>query len=212
MLSTDRLLAFAAVALVLVLIPGPSVLFIVTRAVTLGRMAALTTVVGNTTGQYLQVMAVALGVGTVVERSVLAFSAVKLVGALYLVVLGVRTFRRRHQLGAELSAQRAVVRPRRVFCDGLVVGATNPKTAVFFAAVLPQFVDPSQAAVALGMMSLGLVWVVIALVVDSCWGLLAGHGIRLLGRSPRRTSAVGAVAGVVTVGLGMGLVLTGNRS
>ncbi|MHB8332842.1 MAG: LysE family translocator, partial [Candidatus Dormibacteria bacterium] len=146
MLSPDRLAAFTVVALVLVLIPGPSVLFIITRAVTLGRAAALTTVLGNTTGQYLQVLAVAFGVGVLVERSVIAFSAVKLLGALYLVVLGVRTFRRRHQLGGELTQARAAVRSRRVFRDGLVVGATNPKTAVFFAAVLPQFVVRSQAA------------------------------------------------------------------
>ncbi|MHB1526705.1 MAG: LysE family translocator [Candidatus Dormibacteria bacterium] len=211
MLLPDRLAAFTVVALVLVLIPGPSVLFIITRAVTLGRAAALTTVLGNTTGQYLQVLAVAFGVGVLVERSVIAFSAVKLLGALYLVVLGVRTFRRRHQLGGELTQARAAVRSRRVFRDGLVVGATNPKTAVFFAAVLPQFVVRSQAAVPFQILTLGLVWVVIALLVDSAWGLLSIHGAGLLGRSPRRTSAVGAVSGVITASLGVGLALTGNR-
>ncbi len=212
MLSPDRLAAFTVVALALVLIPGPSVLFIITRAVTLGRAAALTTVLGNTTGQYLQVLAVAFGVGILVERSAIAFSAVKLLGALYLVVLGVRTFRRRHQLGGELARGRAAVRSRRVFRDGLVVGATNPKTAVFFAAVLPQFVVRSQAPVPFQILTLGLVWVVIALLVDSAWGLLSIRGVGLLGGSPRRTSAVGAVSGVVTASLGVGLALTGTRS
>lgn len=207
----DRLAAFAAVAVVLVLIPGPSVLFIVTRAVTLGRAAALTTVLGNTSGQYLQVTAIALGLGVLIERSLLAFSIVKLVGALYLVVLGVRTFRHRHRLGAQLTTQRASIRPRRVFGDGLVVGATNPKTGVFFAAVLPQFVVRSQGAVALQMLALGLVWVGVALVFDSAWGLLAIRGARLIGKSPRGTATLGAVSGAVTAGLGVGLALSGNR-
>lgn len=210
--SPDRLLAFAAVALLLVLIPGPSVLFIVTRAVTLGRPAALTTVLGNTTGQYLQVTAVALGIGVLIERSVLAFSAVKLLGAVYLVILGVRTLRHRHQLGSQLTFRPAASDRRRVWRDGLVVGITNPKTAVFFAAVLPQFVFRSQPAVPLQILLLGLVWVGIALVVDSCWALLAVRGSRLIGRSPRRAAAVGGVSGVVTSGLGVGLALTGNRA
>jgi len=211
LLVPDRLAAFAAVAVVLILIPGPSVLFIVTRAVTLGRAAALTTVLGNTTGQYLQVATLALGFGILIERSLVAFSIVKLLGALYLVVLGVRTFRHRHQLGGQLTTERASIRPMRLFADGLMVGSTNPKTAVFFAAVLPQFVVRSQGMVPLQMLALGLVWVGVALVLDSAWGMLAIRGARLIGNSPRRTGALGAVSGVVTAGLGVGLALSGNR-
>lgn len=207
----DRLAAFAAVAVVLVLIPGPSVLFIMTRAVSLGRAAALTTVLGNTSGQYLQVAALALGFGVLIERSLLAFFIVKLLGALYLVALGVRTFCHRHQIGGELTAPRASIRPRRLLADGLVVGSTNPKTAVFFAAVLPQFVVRSQGEVALQMLALGLVWVAVALVLDSAWAMLAIRGARLIGKSPRRTSALGAVSGALTAGLGVGLALSGNR-
>ncbi|MFE6436784.1 LysE family translocator, partial [Streptomyces rochei] len=176
MVSPDRLLAFAALSLVIVVVPGPSVLFVVGRALSRGRRAALTTVAGNTLGAYLLVVAVALGVGSVVERSAVVFTALKLAGAAYLVHLGVRAWRERGRPGAEFAGGTAADGDRerwRTFRQGFAVGVTNPKTIVFFAAVLPQFADRDRGGVVVQMLVLGLVFNAIALACDSVWGLLA---------------------------------------
>lgn len=207
---TDRLPAFAATALVLIAVPGPSVLFVVSRALALGRRAALATVVGNAAGVYLQVVAVALGVGSVVERSAAAFTVVKLLGAAYLVLLGARTFRHRHRLAAALDPVAVRRSTRQVLRDGLVVGAMNPKAIVFFAAVLPQFAEPERGPVPVQLLVLGLVFVAIALVSDSAWGLAAGTARAWLVGSPRRLEVLGGASGLVVVGLGARLALIGR--
>ena len=208
MVAVDRLLGFAATAFVLIVIPGPSVLFVVSRALALGRRAALATVAGNAFGVYLQVVAVALGIGSVVERSAATFSAVKLLGAVYLMVLGVRTFRHRARLSVASEPVATPRSTRRVLREGVVVGVLNPKAIVFFAAVLPQFADPARGAVPLQLLVLGLVFVAIALVSDSAWGLAAGSARAWLTSSPRRLEAVAGASGVAIVGLGARLALT----
>src|SRR5690606_1473299 len=145
-----------AVSLVFVAIPGPSVLFTVSRALTLGRRPALLTVAGNALGLYVQVIAVAFGIGAIVERSIAVFTALKLLGAVYLMYLGAQAIRHRRALTDALALPAELVRTRRVLLDGFVVGASNPKGIVFFAAVLPQFVDAS-GGVAAQMLVLGLV-------------------------------------------------------
>ncbi|HZD68110.1 MAG TPA: LysE family translocator [Actinomycetes bacterium] len=159
MIPLDRLLPFAAVALVLLVIPGPSVLFVIGRAVALGRRAGLATAAGNEAGGYLQVAALALGIGAIVERSLRVFTALKLLGACYIVYLGVRAVRERQALARALDAAIVPRRTRRIVLDGFVVGVTNPKSAVFFAAVLPQFVAPAAGHVPLQLLALGLVFV-----------------------------------------------------
>lgn len=209
----DRLAAFSLVALVFVAIPGPSVLFTISRALTLGRRPALLTVVGNAGGVYLHVVAVALGIGAVVERSVLAFNTLKLAGAAYLVFLGVQSWRHRRSLAGlvevDLTAQR-MVRTPRVLLDGFVVGVTNPKSVVFFAAVLPQFVEPGAAPVPSQLLVLGLVAIVAALVSDSVWALLAGTARSWFLARPRRLSAIGGAGGLAMIGLGLNLAVTGR--
>ena len=211
MIAPDRLLAFALTALVLIAVPGPSVLFVISRGVALGRRAALATVVGNAAGVYVQVVAVALGIGAVVERSATAFTVVKLVGACYLVVLGFRIVRDRGELARVLDATVAPKSTRRILREGFVVGLTNPKAIVFFAAVLPQFADPARGHVPLQLLALGLVFVLIALVSDGAWGFAAGTARAWLGRSPRRLEAIGGAGGVVIIGLGVTLAVTGRR-
>ncbi|MGA7362922.1 MAG: LysE family translocator [Candidatus Dormiibacterota bacterium] len=120
------LFAFSAIAFLVIVIPGPSVLFIVSRVVSLGRRAALGTVVGNSLREFIQVVVVALGLGQLLEHSAMAFTVVKLVGAVYLLFLGVQAWRRRRSVGAELVASAAPRRRRRIVWDGLVVGLTNP--------------------------------------------------------------------------------------
>lgn len=211
MLPTEHLLAFVLIAVVLILVPGPSVLFVITRSLTLGPRAGLATVVGNAAGVYVQVIAVALGVGALVQESIHLFTAIKLVGAAYLVYLGVQTFRHRRSLVAALDApvERKLV--RRILGDAFVVGIFNPKVIVFFMAILPQFVDRSSGSVARQLLVLGAIFCALALVCDSMWALLAGAARAWLVGSPRRLEAIGGTGGVVMIGLGAGLALTGRK-
>lgn len=211
MVPTDSLLAFAATAFALIVIPGPSVLFVISRGVALGRRAAVATVLGNAAGAYTQVVVVALGLGTLIERSATLFTAVKLVGAMYVVFLGVQAFRHRERLAGVIDAATAPRGTRRILREGYVVGITNPKSAVFMAAVLPQFADPGRGHVPIQLLLLGLVFVGIALVSDSIWGLAAGSARVWLGRSPRRLAALGGAGGLVMIGLGVRLAVTGRQ-
>lgn len=212
MMSADRLLAFAAMSFLLIVIPGPSVLFVIGRALAQGRRAALTTVVGNTLGAYALIVAVALGVGAIVERSVLVFTVLKLAGAAYLVYLGVKAWRQRGSLRAAFTGEKNTTQGGlRTFWEGFAVGVANPKTMVFFAAVLPQFVDRAQGHVVVQMLVLGLVFNVIALASDSLWGLLAATGRDWFARSPQRLSLVGGAGGVTMIGLGVTIAVTGRK-
>jgi len=206
-----HVIGFALLAFALIVVPGPSVLFVIGRALSVGRRAALATVVGNASGVYLQVAAVALGLGFVLARSATVFTVVKLLGAAYLAWLGIDAIRKRRALANALATAVPATSRRRAMRDGFVVGATNPKAAVFFAAVLPQFVDPARGAVPLQMLLLGLVFVAIALVSDSAWALAAGTARRWLTRSPRRQEALSAGGGVIMVVLAIELALTGRR-
>lgn len=207
----SNVLAFAVVSFVLIAVPGPSVLFTISRALTVGRRGALLTVLGNQVGVYVQVAAVAVGVGTLVQRSVEAFTVLKLAGAAYLVYLGVQAFRHRNALTETLATHTPPVRTRRVLLDGFAIGVANPKTIVFFAAALPQFVDPAAGAVPLQMLILGTVHSAIALIIDSIWAIAADTARNRFARSPRRLAVIGGTGGVCMIGLGASLVLTGRK-
>ncbi len=211
MVSSDRLLAFAAMSFLLIVIPGPSVLFVIGRALAQGRRAALTTVAGNSLGACVLVLAVALGVGSVVERSVLVFTGLKLLGAGYLVYLGVRAVRQRGSLQAAFTGGAPAHGGLRTMWEGFAVGVANPKTIVFFAAVLPQFVDRGQGHVVLQMLLLGLVFNVIAVASDSLWGLLAATTRSWFVSSPRRLALVGGIGGLTMIGLGVTVAATGRK-
>jgi threonine/homoserine/homoserine lactone efflux protein len=208
--SASHLLAFLLAGVVLVAVPGPSVLFIVGRALAHGRRAALTSVAGNTTGVLLIVVAVALGVGAVAAASAVVFTVLKFAGAAYLVYLGVQTWRHRGDLAAALGAPGAPP-DRRVFWQGVVVGATNPKVLVLFVALLPQFTDPDAGSPAVQMLVLGLLFTLTAATLDSVWGLAAGAARGWFATSPARLRRVGGTGGVMMVGLGATLALTGHR-
>ncbi|PVE11019.1 LysE family translocator [Streptomyces scopuliridis] len=212
MVSTDRFLAFAAMSLLVIVIPGPSVLFVIGRALAHGRRTAMATVLGNVIGSYALVVAVALGIGALVERSVTVFLAVKLAGAAYLVFLGVQAFRHRKDMrAAAMSAPAGPARgDLRTVGDGFVVGITNPKGVVFFAAVLPQFVDHSAGRLPVQMLLLGLVPIGIGLVTDTLWGLGAAAARTWFARSERRLSAVGGAGGCAMIGLGVTVAVTGR--
>jgi threonine/homoserine/homoserine lactone efflux protein len=209
--AAGRLVAFALVALAMIVVPGPSVLFVISRGVAHGRRAALMTALGNEAGALVLVMAVAFGLGAIVQRSITVFMILKIAGAAYLIYLGVQALRRRRVLAEALAGEAAPKASRRIFRDGFVVGATNPKTVILFTAILPQFVTRSNGHVTLQLLILGLMSVLIALISDSAWALLAGTVRSWLGRSPRRLAAMGGTGGLVMIGLGLRLAFTGRK-
>jgi threonine/homoserine/homoserine lactone efflux protein len=210
--GAERFLTFALTSLVLIVIPGPSVLFTIGRALTVGRRGALRSLVGNAAGCYLQVIAVAVGVGALVERSSRLYLAVKYVGAAYLVYLGVRAFRHRRALGEALAVGAPEVRTsRRQFLDGLLVGVTNPKTIIFFTVVMPQFADRDAGMLPLQLLVLAAPFPLIAIACDSVWALAAGTAREWLAGSPRRLAAVGGAGGLAIAGLGVTVAVTGRR-
>ncbi|MFF0622455.1 LysE family translocator [Streptomyces sp. NPDC004296] len=212
MVSTENILAFAAMSLLVIAIPGPSVLFVIGRALAHGRRTALATVLGNLVGSYLLVLAVAWGLGALVESSAAVFTGVRLAGAAYLVHLGVQAFRHRKGMrAADLAAPPGERRSDlRTVLDGVLVGVTNPKGFVFFAAVLPQFVDHSAGHVPLQMTELGLVPVAIGLITDTVWGLCAAAARSWFARSDRRLSMVGGAGGLAMIGLGVTVAAAGR--
>mgnify|MGYP001971551112 FL=1 len=210
MIPIENLLAFMLTSLVIIVIPGPSVLFVIGRAIALGRRAGVLSVVGNALGTVPAVIAVAFGVGAIVASSVVAFTVIKIAGALYLVYLGIQAIRHRH---AHIPGiQQRPTRARRLLAEGFIVGLTNPKTIAFFVAVLPQFVDPTAGPVWLQLLLLGLVFEALALASDSIWALAAGTARAWFARSPRRISTLSATGGVMMIGLGGALALTGSKS
>ncbi len=208
--SSSNLAAFALLAVVIVAIPGPSVLFIVSRALAHGRRAAALTVIGNTLGEYVQVIAVAFGIGLLAERVAALFTVLKLAGAAYLVYLGVRTIRERRALGSALDPA-APQTSRRYLGQGFVVGVSNPKTVIFLAALLPEFVTRSAGQVPQQILLLGLVFSAIALICDNLWGLTASAARSWFARSPERLRLVGGVGGLAIIAIGVRLALTGRK-
>lgn len=211
MVDASRLAALALTAFAIIAVPGPSVLFVISRGVTLGRRAGLATVFGNAGGLAVQVLAVAAGLGTIVASSIAAFTVVKFCGALYLVYLGIQAVRHRRSLADAFAAGVEAVPLRRILREGFVVGVTNPKSIVLFTAILPQFVDPHGSAPQLQLVVLGSVCLAIALLSDSVWALAAGSARAWFGRRPERLATVGGLGGVVTIGLGVRLALTGRH-
>ena len=213
MVPASHILAFAAVVTVLVAIPGPSVLFTISRALTVGRRAALLTVVGNELGLCVQLVAVAFGVGAVLQRSAQVITVIKLVGAVYLVFLGVQAIRHRRSVAEALAVRVTPVRPLRAVRDGFVVGVANPKTMVFFIAGLPEFTTtgPGHLPVPAQMLILGALFPVVALVLDSAWAAIAGTARQWLVGSPRRLALIGGTGGLVMIGLGVSIASTGRK-
>jgi threonine/homoserine/homoserine lactone efflux protein len=202
MIPADHLLAFALIAFALIIVPGPNVLFIISRSLMLGRTAGVGTALGGQIGVYVQVAAV--------ERSVAVFTVLKLAGAAYLVCLGVQALRHRRSLAAALGAQAEPKKIGRILRDGFLVGVTNPKAIVFFVAVLPQFVDRSAGHVPTQMLLLGAIFMAIAVVCDSTWALAAGTARAWLSRSPRRMEIIGGTGGLVMIGIGASLAVSGR--
>jgi threonine/homoserine/homoserine lactone efflux protein len=209
-LPTTHLLAFILTAVVFIAIPGPSVLFVISRSVVHGSAAGVATVLGNTAGLFAQIVAVAFGIGPLVERSVTLFTVLKLGGACYLVYLGVQAIRHRRSLAEALGAEVERKTAARLVIDGFTVGVTNPKVIVFFAAMLPQFVDRQAGDVPMQIIMLGAIFAGIALISDSAWALAAGTARAWLASSPRRLALIGGAGGLAMIGIGTRLAFAGR--
>lgn len=209
MVPAPNMLTFALASLLLIAVPGPSVLFVIGRTLALGRRGGLLSVLGNAAGELVQIAAVALGVGVVLAQSIVLFSVVKFAGAAYLIYLGIQAIRHRGAGPAAADPTRPAS-TARILREGFVVGATNPKSIVFFVAVLPQFVDYSAGGIPFQLATLGALFLLIALVSDSGWAMIAGTARRWFASSPRRIAALGTTGGVMMIGLGGTLALVGN--
>ncbi|WP_100444748.1 LysE family translocator [Glycomyces xiaoerkulensis] len=196
--SVGQLLAFSAASVVIIVIPGPSVMFIVGRALAYGRKTALATVAGNNLGEFAAAAFVAVGLGAVVQQSALVFNVVKYAGAAYLIYLGVKAIRDRGRLLEDPGAGRS---DSKSVLEGFLVGMLNPKSVLFFLAMLPQFVNPAGASPVVQMLVLGLIYMTLGLVCDSFTGLLAST-VRAWFESPRATRVLGGIGGASMIGLG----------
>jgi threonine/homoserine/homoserine lactone efflux protein len=194
------LLVFAAAALALIVVPGPAVLYIVSQSIDRGRLAGFVSALGIAVGALVHVAAAAIGLSSLLVSSAAAFNVVKYAGAAYLVGMGIWTICTSR--GAQPESAPSERRLRRRFGQGVIVNVLNPKTALFFFAFLPQFVDPEQGAAALQIAVLGLVFVVIAVVSDSVWAFAAGTASERLRGNRRFLSVQRYVSGSVFVGLG----------
>lgn len=199
---------FAAATLALLVVPGPAVLFIVTRSVAQGRAAGLVSVLGVHAGSLVHVAAAALGISALLAASATAFTVVKWVGVVYLVWLGARKLLRRGEAGEVVD-----IEPhsrRRMFWEGFVVNVLNPKTAIFFLAFLPQFTDPAAGPVAAQILVLGVVWIVLGMASDGTYAMLASALAGRVRGSTRARRRLDVGSGVVY--LGLAAWLTGEKA
>ena len=200
---------FVVAALALLLVPGPAVLYVVARSIHQGRRAGLASVLGIHVGTLVHIAAATLGLSALVLSSAVAFTAVKVAGAVYLVGLGLWTLlSRRAETEVALGGERSL---RRAFAQGIVVNVLNPKTALFFLAFLPQFVDANAPHPAAQVAFLGLLFAFLGLITDSIWAIAAGTAGGVLRRSRRFTRIQRYVTGTVYIGLGVTTALVGGE-
>ena len=195
-------------AMVIILAPGPSVLFVIARAIAWGRKNAVFTVAGNVTGAFFLSTFVAFGLGPILQRSELAYTAVQWGGGLYLVYLGVDAIKHRVVHASDMKNQGDVAPSiRRSMRDGFWVGALNPKGLVFYAAVLPQFIDRDRGHITAQLILLGAIFSILAFISDGSWGLLAGTARQWLATDPKRLEKLRATGGSIMIILGISVLI-----
>lgn len=207
--ESSALLVFALASIGLLLIPGPAVLYIVAHGIEHGRKAAVVSALGVETGAFVHAVAATLGLSAILLSSATAFSAVKYVGAAYLIILGIKTLRTRDDAAA--SVDRQPKRLRDLYTRGTVVNILNPKVALFFFAFLPQFVDPDRGSVAAQTLLLGVIFVLLAACTDCCYAMISGSAGGLLKNNPRFANFRRYFSGGMYLVLGVMTVFTGSR-
>ncbi|MEV4775472.1 LysE family translocator [Microbacterium sp. LWH12-1.2] len=211
MFSTTTLTTFIVAAFIMVAIPGPTVLFTIGRAMALGRLGGFLSILGTAIGSIILVIGVALGIGTVIAQSAVLFTVVKVLGAGYLIFLGIQAIRHRRDAANAITGAQPKRSGHRLLVEGFVVGVTNPKSIAFFLAILPQFADLRTGSVPLQLFVLGAIVVTIGVACDAVWVLLASAAREWFGRSPRRLEAMGATGGALMIALGAFLLVWSEK-
>jgi len=208
MVIPSRLTEYIVAAMVIILAPGPSVLFVIARAISWGRKVAVFTVAGNVTGSFVLSVFVAIGLGPILQQSELAYKAVQWAGGLYLIYLGIDAIRHRRVHAADMTNQGDVAPTiRRSIRDGFWVGALNPKAIVFYAAVLPQFIDRERGSVTAQLILLGAIFSILAFLSDGTWGILAGTARTWLATDAQRLEKLRATGGSIMIILGLTVLI-----
>lgn len=198
---------YLVAAMIIILAPGPSVLFVIARAIAWGRTTSILTVLGNVSGSFVLSSLVALGIGPILSRYEIAYIAVQWAGGLYLIHLGIDAIRKRAIHASDMTSQGPIgPTPLQSIRDGFWVGVLNPKAIVFFAAVLPQFVDIDGGNVTQQLLFLGLTFCLLAFFSDGAWGLLAGYARTWLASSNNRLERLRAFGGTIMIILGLAVL------
>lgn len=208
MIIPSRLPEYIVAAMIIILAPGPSVLFVVARAIAWGRKVAVLTVLGNVSGSFVLSVFVALGLGPVLQRSDIAYTAIQWGGGLYLIYLGIDAIRKRKVHAADMTSKSDFApTPLRSIRDGFWVGALNPKAIVFYAAVLPQFIDRDKGQITAQLILLGAIFSILALISDGSWGLLAGTARAWLAKDASRLEKLRGTGGTIMIFLGLSVLV-----
>lgn len=212
-ITIDQVIGISLASVVLLVVPGPSVMFVIGRALSYGRSNAIASIIGNSVGCYTVGVLIAVGLGPVLERSEIIFLLVKWVGVCYLIFLGVQAICSAGTLAADqldgASASRGSL--WSAIRAGFVVGLTNPKVLVLFTAIVPQFVNPMAGGTTLQLLLVGLVPILVGLITDAGWALLAGRARTWLADSPSRITVLGRLGGLCILGVGVSVAISGNR-
>lgn len=209
MIDPSKLPLFFVASVTIMLIPGPAVLYIITRSVDQGRTAGFISILGLHTGTLVHIVAAALGLSAILLSSALAFSVVKYLGAIYLVYLGIQKLRS-HESIAPTESSAPSTNLKRIYSQGIVVNVLNPKMALFFFAFLPQFVNPHRGSVGAQMVMLGLMSIGIALFTDGTYAFLAGTLGQKLKNSQKFWRRQRYIAGSIYIGLGVTTAVSGS--
>ena len=201
-------IAFAIASFLIIIIPGPSVLFTIGRGISFGRKAALVNVAGNSVGMLTGSLGVAIGIGTFVQNSEIAYAVVGILGGGYLIYLGYDAIKTRKDVAQALVTKSDPKPMGQLFRQGFVVGFLNPKSLVFFAAILPQFIDRSQGQVILQMVFLAMIFFVIAVLSDGTWGIVAGTARHWFAGTPTRIEKISGAGGIVIIALGISVIIS----
>jgi threonine/homoserine/homoserine lactone efflux protein len=207
----EALVTFIIASLVLIAIPGPSVMFSVGRSLALGKKFGVLTVLGNAMGTFVWIVLVAVGLGAVIASSEIAYQVIRYGGAAYLIYLGIMTIVHRHDKTPDLGGSLQKQSVGKTLREAFIVGVSNPKTAVFFLAVLPQFVNYSAGNLWFQMLVLGLIFEVLGIIGDMTYALAAGYARDWLARNPRRLTVIITTGGAIIIALGLFLALVDGR-
>jgi threonine/homoserine/homoserine lactone efflux protein len=210
MFESSQLYLFLIASLALLLTPGPAVLYIVARSINQGRMAGIVSVLGVETANFFHASAAALGLSAILLSSAIAFDAVKYLGAAYLIYLGIRKIVAREDQGkSEVGKQESL---SRIYSQGFVVNLFNPKTALFFFAFLPQFVNTSNGNITLQIFLLGIIFVVIGMITDSSYALISSSIANQLNANQNFARNQRYFTGLIYIGLGVVTAFSGSRN